>query len=96
MPRPSGLPRGDVVDRGVLGELGLALLLQRDPLASGPQVGWGGDRFVTLELADGSGTCTWVDVVMDTAAARDEPLEAPRRQDHAPVGRRVSRASRRR
>ena len=76
---PRGLPPGDVVDRGVLGELGLALLLERDPVVAGPQTGWGGDRYVTVELADGSGTCTFAEVVMDTPAQRDRLLRALQR-----------------
>jgi hypothetical protein len=58
---------GTIVDEGVLGQLGLALLLGVDPLEpDGPADGWGGDRYVTTEL-DGA-TCTTADVIGDSPA----------------------------
>lgn len=50
---------GRVVDRGVLGELGLASLLEQDPLDPyAPQRAWDGDAYVTVE--QGAHTCTSV------------------------------------
>ena len=62
--------RGALVDQGVLGELGLALLLRNDPLEpGGAQVGWESDRYATVER--GSRLCTVARVVMADPAARD-------------------------
>jgi hypothetical protein len=61
--------QGAVVDEGVLGEVGLALVLGVDPWHPGPHSAWGGDRYVTVE--DGDRTCTTADV------AADEPDQRP-------------------
>lgn len=56
---------GRLVDQGVLGELGLALVLGVDPTEpGGPQDGWGGDSYSTREL--GGRTCTVLDVQVDS------------------------------
>lgn len=69
---------GEVVDRGVLGELGLASLLGEDPLeGSGPQRAWDGDGYVTVR--SGAGTCTHAAVQAGTRPGRDELLRALRR-----------------
>ena len=52
--------RGRQVDEGVLGELGLALLLRRDPLRGGPQENWVADRYATYR--SGGRTCTVADL----------------------------------
>lgn len=73
---PAPRREGEVVDEGVLGERGLALLLELDPLApGGPQVGWDGDSYRTYEGADGV-VCTLATVVMETPAARDRLVAA--------------------
>ena len=71
---PAPEATGTRVDQGVLGEQGLALLLGVDPTRDGPQVGWGGDRYVTVE--DGDRSCTSATIVMDTPRDRDELLAA--------------------
>ena len=63
-----------VLDRGVLGELGLASLLDVDPLEDGPQAAWAGDRFVTVR--EGGATCTYDDVLTRDAAGRARLLTA--------------------
>lgn len=68
---------GRVVDEGVLGERGLALVLGLDPLAGGPQVGWDGDSYATYDEPDGR-LCTVATVAMATPAARDALVEALR------------------
>ena len=66
---------GKLVDEGVLGERGLALVLGRDPLEpDGPQVGCEGDTYATYEQGDE--LCTVAAVEMATAADRDELVEA--------------------
>lgn len=62
-------PSGPVVDRGVLGELGLRLVL--DAVVDGPTAvrqatGWAADRYVTW--TEGERTCLRWHVVMDTPA----------------------------
>lgn len=78
VPRPDDLPAGEVVDEGVLGEFGLVLLLSRatDELAEAPD-GWDGDRYATVDTADGP--CTVVDVALDRPTDRDELAELLRR-----------------
>jgi hypothetical protein len=70
---PVGVARpdveGDVVDEGVLGEVGMALLLGDDPWHPGAHTAWGGDRYVTV--GDGDRTCTTADI------AADEPAQLP-------------------
>jgi hypothetical protein len=73
LPSAPAVP-GTVVDQGVLGEQGLALLLGVDPTQDGAQVGWGGDRYVTA--VEGDRSCTTAAVVMDTPRDRDELLAA--------------------
>ncbi len=85
-PLPAG--QGTRVDEGVLGERGLAALLQVDPLEpDGAQVGWEGDSYATWESADGE-RCTSADVRMDTAGQRDRLVAALRERqvDAAPSG----------
>lgn len=70
---------GDVVDVGVLGLLGLALLLDVDPLEPGAERGWAGDSYVTAETGDR--TCTTVHLAADDDDARtglDEALRSTR------------------
>ncbi|HEX2192432.1 MAG TPA: hypothetical protein VHH09_04500 [Acidimicrobiales bacterium] len=75
----SPVPDGRVVDRGVLGELGLRLLLQegvdRGAAARGAD-GWGADRYVAW--TNGDQTCVRAHVVMDSPADRDELLDGLR------------------
>jgi hypothetical protein len=72
---PAPQREGELVDQGVLGERGLALVLGVDPLEpDGPQVGWDGDSYATFDTGDG--LCTVATVQMDTPAARDRLLEA--------------------
>lgn len=54
---------GEVVDEGVLGVLGLALLLGTDPLEVDVELVWDGDRYATVER-DGQ-VCTVADVATD-------------------------------
>ena len=68
VPRPD--VEGDVVDEGVLGELGLALLLDARPYHPGPHSRWGGDRYVTVER--GERTCTTADVAADDPKQLDD------------------------
>jgi hypothetical protein len=65
VPRPD--VDGEVLDEGVLGVLGLALLLEVDPLTPGVERGWNGDRYVTVEQ-DGR-TCTTAHLVADDPGA---------------------------
>lgn len=69
--------RGRVVDSGVLGELGLASLLEEDPLDAGGLHGsWDGDAYVTA--SDGGRTCTSVRLQATDRRARDRLLRALR------------------
>jgi hypothetical protein len=68
---------GAVVDEGVLGVLGLALLLGGDPLQAGPERGWNGDRYVTAET-DGGLTCTEARIAADDPGSGQELLAALR------------------
>lgn len=67
VPRPD--VEGEVVDEGVLGELGVALVVGTDPEQDGPHTAWGGDRYVTVEVDDR--TCTTADI------AADDPAQLP-------------------
>lgn len=72
-PAPKGA--GRLVDEGTLGELGLAVLLQLDPLrGDGPQVGWDGDSYRTYEVDDQF--CTLATVRMTTPSQRDRLIQA--------------------
>ena len=73
VPAPGDLPAGDVVDAGVLGELGLALLLDRDPADPEEGLGWAGDRYATVDTEDGP--CTVADLQLDGAPERDRLVE---------------------
>lgn len=72
VPTPTG--KGTRVDQGVLGAAGLSLLVPADPTQDGPHLGWDGDRYATF--TDGDETCTLVDVVLESASARDDLTEA--------------------
>lgn len=74
VPAPGDLPAGDVVDEGVLGELGLSLALDLDPTGLEDGLGWAGDRYVTVDTEDGP--CTVADVELDGAQERDRLVEA--------------------
>jgi hypothetical protein len=66
-----------VLDEGVLGELGLAIVLGEggtDEVDSAAVRGWGGDYYVTYR--DGGETCFRGDVVMETTRDREELYEA--------------------
>lgn len=77
--------RGTVVDRGVLGELGLASLLEEDPLDEyGLQRAWDGDAYVTV--VDGRRTCTSVRLRAQDRWGRDLLLQALRRWARAQPG----------
>jgi hypothetical protein len=68
---------GTVLDEGVLGELGLAIVLGEggtDEVDSAAVRGWGGDYYVTYR--DGGETCFRGDVVMETTRDREELYEA--------------------
>jgi hypothetical protein len=79
---------GEVVDRGVLGVLALALVLGNDPLEQGAERGWNGDRYVTVE--DGDRTCTRAQIAVDDAesgrALLEDLQEWAAAQDDAAVG----------
>lgn len=66
---------GEVIDKGVFGELGFIQQLQeeiRDRTSLfRAAAGWGGDQYVAYSAAGGK-TCVRVDVVMDTPADADE------------------------
>jgi len=66
---------GQLIDEGVLGERGLALLLGLDPLEGGPQEGWEGDSYRTNRRPDGQ-VCTAARVVMSSGPVRDRLLDA--------------------
>jgi hypothetical protein len=76
---------GKVIDRGVLGEQGLTLVLQLAVSAGavGPAdarqaaLGWGGDRYVAWD--SGKQTCVRTRMVMDTGNDTRELLDALRR-----------------
>ena len=74
VPAPDDLPAGEVVDQGVLGELGLSLVLDLDPTDPEERLGWAGDRYATVDTEDGP--CTVADVELDGAPERDLLLEA--------------------
>jgi hypothetical protein len=59
-------PEGEVVDRGVLGELVLRLMLEtRDnPVADAAATGWGGDRYVAWR--SGNQICLRAHIIMDS------------------------------
>ena len=67
---------GVVVDEGVLGELGLAMMLRNDPREGGAQVGWEGDAYVTYE--SGEQVCTLANILMADPATRDRLVAALR------------------
>ena len=75
---PAPRRSGEVVDEGVLGERGLALILGVDPLEEdGPQVGWDGDSYATY--VDGSDdVCTAATVEMADPPRRDRLVAALR------------------
>ncbi len=75
---PAPAPDGVVVDEGVLGELGLAMMLRNDPMKGGAQVGWEGDAYVTYE--SGEQVCTLANVLMSNAATRDGLVAALRKR----------------
>jgi hypothetical protein len=72
---PAPQQDGELVDEGVLGERGLALVLGLDPLEGGPQVGWEGDSYATYERPDGR-LCTVASVVMASGPARNRLVQA--------------------
>ncbi len=74
VPDPGGLPTGMVVDRGELGELGLAHLLGRTATQPGPQAAWLGDRYATVQ--EELGPCTYDDLVVLSPADRAPLLVA--------------------
>ena len=81
---------GQVVDRGVLGELGLASLVGHDPLDPyGPQRAWDGDAYVTVR--DGGRVCTVVRVRADGVLGRNGLVDALREGPGSPE---VSRSGR--
>lgn len=70
---------GSVIDRGVLGELLLRLVLQETldrAVANKAADGWGGDRYVAW--SDGDRTCVRDRLVMDTPGDRTELVAALR------------------
>jgi hypothetical protein len=74
-PNPEAV--SDVIDRGRLGELGLALLLgagRVTPEALRTAAGWDGDAYVTWDTA--TGRCTGVTFAFDDRAARDRVVAA--------------------
>jgi hypothetical protein len=76
-PNPEAV--SDVIDRGRLGELGLALLLgggRLTPEALRTAAGWDGDAYVTWDTA--TARCTGVAFAFDDTAARDRVLAALR------------------
>lgn len=75
VPRPPA--DGRILDEGVLGELGLAVVLDEGGTrqVNTPAVrGWDGDYYVTY--SDGDETCIRADVVMETARDRRQLLDA--------------------
>lgn len=72
-------PSGKVLDEGVLGEVGLAHLLETDPQEPGPQEGWQGDSYVTYRTK--RSLCTVANVETSDAGARDRLLAALQAQD---------------
>jgi hypothetical protein len=70
-PHPAG---SRVLESDVLGELGLAILLQESPLEPEAALGWAGDRYVTYATADA--TCTVVVVRTGSASQQRDLLEA--------------------
>jgi hypothetical protein len=65
---PAPAPEGDVVDEGVLGVLGLALVVGADPAELDPALrGWRADRYVTVE--DDGTACTTAHVAADDVPA---------------------------
>ncbi|HWG92775.1 MAG TPA: hypothetical protein VNU66_00935, partial [Mycobacteriales bacterium] len=71
---PAPEPGGDVVDEGVLGVLGLALLTGADPLdLDDALLGWRADRYATAQ--DGGSLCTTAHVVAEDPAALRTALE---------------------
>ncbi len=86
VPLPAAPAGAEVVDQGVLGELGLGLLLDTDPFGEGPNTAWRGDGYVTWEADDE--TCTALSVVTASAQERDDLLDELRElyDDVAPAG----------
>jgi hypothetical protein len=75
-PGPPG--KAKAIDRGVLGELGLILVLNTSGVSGrDAATGWGGDRYVAWR--DGDDTCVRVRVAMDSKADTDELRAALRR-----------------
>ena len=75
VPVPQPPAEGEVIDKGVFGELGFIQQLQ-DEITDRPTLfraaaGWGGDQYVAYTAAGGK-TCVRVDVVMDTPGDADE------------------------
>jgi hypothetical protein len=67
VPDPAPPRRAKPIDRGVLGELGLLLVLNASGVSGQTAAtGWGGDRYVAWR--DGDDTCVRVRIAMDTAA----------------------------
>ena len=72
-------PDAEIVDEGVLGELGLYLLVARgapSPAVGRTAAGWAGDAYVTWETV--RDTCTEARIKMDTTRARDRLVAALR------------------
>ena len=70
---------GPVIDRGVIGELGIILMLLDDAdqgIAARAGNGWGGDRYVAWD--EGSKTCVRAAFAMDTARDASELEDALR------------------
>lgn len=77
--RPSA--DGKVVDEGALGQLGLGLVVGEgnpEGVRSRAAEGWDGDHYVSYEA--GRQVCLRADIVMETAADRDELVEALRQR----------------
>jgi hypothetical protein len=71
-PRPVTAPKadGEIIDEGVIGEMGFELIFGvvfDAETARSAAAGWGGDRYVAWR--QGSRTCVRTSVVMDTAGA---------------------------
>ena len=65
---------GEVIDEGVLGELGLRLMFGGGPGADVAANGWGGDWYVAWD--DGDVTCVRADLVMDSPTDAAELRDA--------------------
>ena len=83
VPEPEA--EGDVVDRGAIGALGLALVLGTDLFHGDGEDRWDGDRYVTWQ--DGDRSCTLAHIAApDPALLQAELAEWTTYQDDAEVG----------